>query len=697
MDINTFDKIYEALRGSRGTRNGDKAQVHCPAHDDKNPSLSLGYADGKILLKCHAGCSNESVIKDLQSRGLWPTSSSSLKKVAEYIYYSEDGRKILKVERLEDGFGQKTFRQMKNENGSWKWGKPDCPVRPYTHEKGWSQSKTLFHVEGEKCVAALERLGFQATTTPGGANSWRSSFAPYYQGYDVVILPDNDDTGRKYADKVLHDIMGIAKSVKVIELPDLSDAEDVVDWLNKGGTSEDLIRLVGLAPECSFPKTIRGNVEPEKAKVSLIEFPPDDWPAPLAQEAYHGVTGELVQAIMPHTEADTAAITLQHLIAFGNLIGKGAFFPVEAGRHYANEYVVIVGRTGNGRKGSSWRQISSIYKNVEAEWAQRRIQSGMSSGEGLMYAVRDEIIREEKNKDGEFEEKIVDPGVKDKRLLVVEEEFVSVLKVGQRDGNTLSVQVRGGWDGVMFQSMVKNSPLTATGHHISIIGHITQAEYKRALSETDAVNGFANRFINVCVARSKELPHGGNIRSIDFSSIIQKLTDAKSFANNVGAMSWSPEAYSVWARVYSKLTADRYGLVGAMLARAAPHVLRLAMIYALLDLSHQIRLEHLSAALAVWEYSEQSTQCLFGKSLGDVVADQILDAVQNSPQGLSKTDIARLFNNNRDKHRIVMALKTLTELGLAHGKKISYGAGRPSEMWYAGPFKGSGPDFLTVQ
>jgi hypothetical protein len=125
-----------------------------------------------------------------------------------------------------------------------------------------------------------------------------------------------------------------------------------------------------------------------------------------------------------------------------------------------------------------------------------RVQTGLSSGEGLISAVRDRVTNE--GKDGE--PVVVDEGVGDKRLLAVEPEFARVLRVAGRDGNTLSPQLRMAWDAPeVMQTLTRSSPLRASAPHIGVVGHITPTELRAELTRTDAANGFANRFLWVLV------------------------------------------------------------------------------------------------------------------------------------------------------------------------------------------------------
>jgi hypothetical protein len=172
---------------------------------------------------------------------------------------------------------------------------------------------------------------------------------------------------------------------------------------------------------------------------------PKKWPSPPNVAAYYGLAGEIVSAIEPHTEADPVAILVQLLVSFGNAVGRGPHFLAEADEHHANLFAVLVGETAKGRKGTSWSQARRVVVMAEENWFEC-IASGLSSGEGLIWRVRDQIERREAKKEkGQtvvYEDVIIDQGVTDKRCLVFEGEFASALRVLSREGNTLSDQHR---------------------------------------------------------------------------------------------------------------------------------------------------------------------------------------------------------------------------------------------------------------
>src|SRR5262249_23993595 len=161
--------------------------------------------------------------------------------------------------------------------------------------------------------------------------------------------------------------------------------------------------------------------------------------------------------------------------------------------------------------------------------------------------------------------------------------------------------------------------LKATGAHISIIAHITEAEARARLTRTDMANGFANRFLFCCVKRSKFLPHGGNLDDTEIARLGALAANAAAVARKVGRVRMNVPAAQAWEQAYPELSTDRAGLVGAVIARAEAQVIRLALIYALLDcrvgddtVRTHIDVAHFEAALAVWAYCETSALRIFG-------------------------------------------------------------------------------------
>lgn len=428
------------------------------------------------------------------------------------------------------------------------------------------------------------------------------------------------------------------------------------------------------------PSEVSATIETKSKTATSRQFPQID------DKAFYGTAGELVRLIEPHSEADPIALLAQLLVGFGSLIGRNAHLLVEADKHFTNINVVLVGESSKARKGTSWGQIRTRLTTIEPNW-EERVMSGLSSGEGLIWQVRDPIekrVRKVDKKTGEvsYEDEIVDVGVDDKRLLIFEGEFASVLNVAQRDGNILSALIRNAWDTGNLSTLVKNSPNKATDAHVSIIGHITRDELLRKLDATEQANGFANRFMWLSVKRSKLLPLGGKLQTVDFASVIVRLTRAANNAYNAGEMKLNDKAIKLWCDVYPKLSEGRAGMLGAITSRGEAQTLRLALIYALLDESTAISSEHLEAALAFWKYAEDSAQFIFGDALGDPIADELMRSLRSAGEmGMTRTEIRDLFNRHNTPG-VQRALGSLIERGVVRVEKEET-AGRPIERFFA--------------
>lgn len=406
------------------------------------------------------------------------------------------------------------------------------------------------------------------------------------------------------------------------------------------------------------------------------------WPDPPLEAAYHGLVGDIVRTIGPNSEADPVALLVQLLVAFGNAVNRAPYFEVEADRHHLNLFACLVGPTAKGRKGTSWGQVRRLMEAVDRDWVTDRVASGLSSGEGVIYAVRDPLEREEEDKKtGEIVVRVVDAGESDKRLLAYAAELAGPLAVMRREGNTLSVVLRDAWDTGALRTLTKTSPTRATGAHVSVIAHITRAELLRVLDDTAYANGFGNRFLWVAVRRARCLPEGGALQEVELEPLRRRLAEALRVARTTTRMVRDDPARALWAEVYPALSEGRPGLLGAMTARAEAQVTRLACLYALLDGTGTVGESHLRAALALWDYADRSARWIFGEALGDPVADEVLRSLRAAgAEGNTRTQIRELFGGHLGARVLGRALATLAEAGLARCEKVATG-GRPEERW----------------
>lgn len=373
-------------------------------------------------------------------------------------------------------------------------------------------------------------------------------------------------------------------------------------------------------------------------------------PPSLPDVALYGPVGEIVRRILPHTEADPAALYAQLLTGLGNLIGPSPCFVADGSRHRPNLFTIVCGRTAKARKGTSWQQAKNVLERIDPEWFSARVKSGTVSGEGITQVFDDEG---------------------DKRLLMMEGEFAQVLQVMKREGNTVSVLLRQAWDGQKIAVLRRKDPIEVDGAHISLIGHITLPELRRLLASVEMSNGLANRCLWIHADRSKLLPEGGG--TPDVADLVQSLHHAVVAARARGEVMRDEEARVLWRMMYAALSEPPPGRMGEILSRAEAQVMRVALLLALLDQAPSIGTRHLEASLSLWRYCEASAAHIFAGTFADPKAAKIWEALGSGP--LTMTKVHELFGRNASKHEIDAALAelapmTTTETGGAGGAKV---------------------------
>jgi DNA polymerase I-like protein with 3'-5' exonuclease and polymerase domains len=542
--------------------------------------------------------------------------------------------------------------------------------------KLWPAGNSLYVGEGiETVLAAVTRLRMQPAWALG-SRVYIEKF-PIISGVgELAILVDRDEHGEAAAELCRQTWEAAGRRVRRLRTKDagLNDFNDLILKVSRADWDSGFEEI---KEHCAGTDNAAPNNNSTGASDNGAAETESTWPI-LAAEAYCGIAGEVVTTLQPHTESDPVALLMHYLVYFGNCVGRVPYFQVESTRHFSNLFVVATGAAAKARKGTAAERIRRIFEMVDREWACARIHGGMSSGEGVIYAVRDSVYGVGKKID-----EVIDPGIADKRLLLDEREFYQALTVMKREGNILSRVLRDAWDcREMLATLTKHSPTRATGALISVIGHITVEELRETLDHTSIANGYSNRFLFACVRRSKLLPHGGV--DIDLRPLVAKTQEAVTAARCIDQVRWTDGAARMWEETYSKLSEDRPGMFGAITARAEAQTVRLAMIYALLDRSAHIGERHLQAALAVWQYCDASARFVFGDIVGNPVADTILRALRAAgADGLSRTDLVNLFGRNLSAGQVDAALVALLSAGKVRRGNVKKTGGRPREMWFA--------------
>ena len=394
-------------------------------------------------------------------------------------------------------------------------------------------------------------------------------------------------------------------------------------------------------------------------------------PPVMDEKGFHGPLREVVDIATENSEASPVAIAANYLAMFAACVGRGPYQEIGDGICHARPFMLLVGKSAKARKGTSEDTPRKILECSDSQLAKenqghRRLKvhtGGLSSGEGIGYALRDPV----EDKKGV----VTDEGVTDKRLLIIEPEFANAMAAASREKSTLSGTIRNLWDGRTIEPLVKNSRWKATRPHGVIMGHITVHELLKKTSDVDAYSGFLNRFVMLYVARAKlvsdPLPTT-NEKIIHlarcFGSIVQTATENFN-AENQRKIVFSAAGKGFWNEIYPELTRDIDGITGALMARAEIYCRMYAMEFALLDKAQQIEICHIEAAMAWNKYWRESVEYIYGDESAlqeleaiDKLADEVLAFVKEH-QGCSRTDLTTWFRHDYKAERVDMGLERL--------------------------------------
>jgi hypothetical protein len=433
-------------------------------------------------------------------------------------------------------------------------------------------------------------------------------------------------------------------------------------------------------------------------QVQSFSFPADANP-----KAFHGIAGEVTRLICEGTENKPEAVLAQFLCIVGNAIGR-APYKMQDKEHGANINVAIVGPTAGGAKGSSLDAVKRLFKSAYPNYCSTKFSGGHNSSEAILEEIRDEV----KGKNENGEEVIQEEEVPDKRLLIIEEELTRVLNASQRGGCTISETCREFYDRPdEVRAKSRRSRLVSTKPHVSIIGHVTPEGLRHSLKSVEVFNGFANRFIFIASMRTMPVPRPPVVdwkkgRAAEIATHllhVGKMFHPLTVSNNCPPIEFdfTYDAAKRWDEIYYRLEAEytgKSGLHGAIVARWKPSILRLAIIYAALDMDTLPRKNeddfcegyafaidacHIEAAESLWRYAAESAVWAFGLNSGNPNADKVLQHLSRAGEkGSAKTTIRQeCFNNHIATADLDEALSFLKNAGYARLQK----KGR-QETWF---------------
>ena len=376
--------------------------------------------------------------------------------------------------------------------------------------------------------------------------------------------------------------------------------------------------------DASVPESVTPVADDEHgaADVAAHRNAPEADPACL-----YGLIGDVARAGSDDTETSAHAIAANFLVYLSCAVGRGVYLPIGNTRHHARLFCLHVGRSGRGRKGDAVSlvlRIDQALRAMDSTFAPQVHRGGLSTREGLAALIHDGYRQGRQDM----------PVIEDKRLWVVESEFANVLHQGRRDGNTLSAALRDCWDGIDLKPATKSNRLYASDPHVCLSGAISPGELTGLMSARELTNGFANRFLMIWAERTRMLPFPKETPQAVVEQLARRAREVLAFVRADRhterehlRMEMSPQAQWHYSQLYRGELNDDLGdgVVGALLERRAPMLLRLAMLMALTDLQTRIDAQHIDAAMAWVRHATASVRFVFVSAAEEAKLAQVLE------------------------------------------------------------------------
>jgi Protein of unknown function (DUF3987) len=390
-------------------------------------------------------------------------------------------------------------------------------------------------------------------------------------------------------------------------------------------------------------------------------------PLPTADPGmYQGILGEIAEAIDPGTEADKVGVYGSLMSMAGAIIGRDPHIMIGDTRHPLLIWPLLIGRTNSGRKGDATNSAKRVVKHACPDITDFSAV-GISSGEGIIFRIRD--LDEKGN------------GTEDKRLFILEPEWARVMEACRREGSTLSSVLRQAWDGHELGSLTKAAYM-ASSSHVAILGHITPAEFRARINKADMAGGLYNRFLPLFVERRKYIPLPEGLDDDTLNDLSEGFKKAVARARALNLIVLDRQATVVWEdEIYGDLTDIEAGdgPVSQFVQRAPPYCLRIAALLSALDGRKRIKAADLSAAMAMVQYSIKSARHALDAGERNTELDRLRRAVDESPAGLSGTEVSALFGRNRTGEEL-RALSDLLCLDPAYELEVVPTAGASKRL-----------------
>lgn len=524
-------------------------RARCPFHEDRTPSLSVHCKTG--LWYCFAGCGSGTAEAFAARRGVNPPPRDARTPEAAYDYRDEAGRVLFQVVR----FPGKQFRQRRPDGrDGWRWDLQGVRRVLYRLPELLAGGDPVYLVEGEKDVETLRAQGFTATTNPGGAGKWREEYSAVLRDRLCVLLPDQDEPGRRHMEAVARVVGLYAARVVLLELPGLPEKGDVSDWFAQGHTGEELQALVQRAEEAQVLEGSAREGVPLLARPGAEERAPSPGPPLRDLLPERGWLREYVAYGESVTDAPLAYHLFAGLTCLAVALGRRLWIPFGASPVYPNLYVCLLGPSALARKSTVLRIAAEVL--------------------------------------GRFEEHAVLPGeFSPERLVGLLKEHPTALCLWSEFGAFLRYAERSYMLGIkewltdlfdcppLFRRALQTETVVVKAPALSILTASTPEWLLAHMGEVDLLGGFFPRFLYVFFeppAQSFAIPPKGDPQQGNL--LVEGLQRVKTRTGPVEFGETRARYEEFYARVQQQ--AQRGGvldLYGVFLGRLPVHVLKLAL------------------------------------------------------------------------------------------------------------------------
>lgn len=606
-----FDDVLSRCDNVKRKGNTATADCPCPGHKTPENHLSVTDASRKCIVKCHSVHTYQEITEALGFESLTYSTNGhepERREVAQYDYTNEDGELLYQVVRYEP----KSFSQRRPDGNGRNIYNLEGVRRVLYHLPevcdAVKAKRTVYVVEGEKDADNGRTLGLTFTTSPGGAEKWVVKgkdllYSESLAGTDVVIIPDNDAAGEAHAQQVLESLKSYAASVRVAHLPPQVDGQpvkDLSDWIAAGGTRE---KLEALAQDATCLHAATENEtqpededEPDPSTVPVI--PPICW---------SGFFRDYLDYARPTTEAPEAYHYAVALTVAGCLVGREIGVENGARPLFPNFYCVLSGRSGLSRKDTANSLgvdlLERLYQLVDSEDSPPfEVITGIRSAEGLLESFKGDDKR---------------------RLLRLGELYALASKTRQDSGATIKPFITEAWDNKpVLNPVIRSGRVIAVRPFLSILAATTTAWLAKSFDETDIISGYGPRFLFFHGAPARVLAWPPSPDRTRRDALLRRLNDLRKFAQDLPRIDGEhyalvgpdPEARDMYGLWYEELHArlSEETIMAALLNRLPQNVLKVALLYALLDSRETINACDMDPALGLAAYLEQTARLLFG-------------------------------------------------------------------------------------